>query len=136
LKPSHRLIDNTAAGSIIGDIDYGSIKQDSNFAACDYEGSVYVYDGVVAAENLTDLNSENLETDNGPLVVVPVTNPDSSTLYSFKAAFLPAGEEYTIAYSCQTDDNEQEDTLEFLGVQTLTVEANVATEAATIPLVQ
>lgn len=135
LKPAHRLIDNTDAGSIIGDVDYVSINQDPDLAACDYEGSVYVYSGDVPAEELTDLNAENLETEEGPLLAVPVKDEDVDGIHSYKAAFLPAGK-YTIAYSCQTDDNELEETLEFLGRQTVTVEAGVETEAESIPLVQ
>lgn len=135
LKPAHRLVDNTEVGSIIGDVDYGLISQDSGFGDCDYTGSVYVYNGDVPEEELTDLNSENLETEDGPLVVVPVTNEDNESVYSYKAAFLPEGE-YTIAYSCQTDDNEEAEPLEFLGRQTVTVEAGIETEAETIPLVQ
>lgn len=136
LKPAHRLVDNTEVGSIVGEVDYVSIQQDETLVACDYEGSVYVYEGDVPAEGLTDLNSENLETEDGPLVVVPVTNEDNASLYSFKAAFLPAGD-YTIAYSCQADDNEIEETLEFLGVQSVTVEASDEPAIAeTIPLAQ
>lgn len=133
LKPAHRLIDNTKAGSIIGDVDYASINQDADLAACDYQGSVYVYKGDLAVEELEDLNADNLETDEGPLVVVPVKDQDTNGIYGFKAAFLPAGQ-YTIAYSCQDDDNESTETLEFLGRQTVTVVANEVTEAGTIPL--
>lgn len=135
LKPAHRLIDNTSAGSIVGNVDYASINQNDALAACDYEGSVYVYKGEVPAEGLADLNSGNLDIEDGPLMAVPVTNEDQASLYSYKAAFLPAGE-YTIAYSCQNDDNELEETLEFLGVQTLNVEADAEIEAETIPLAQ
>lgn len=135
LKPAHRLVDNTQVGSIVGEVDYATINQDDALATCDYEGSVYVYENSVPAEELTDLNSENLETEDGPLVVAPVTNEDNASLYSYKAAFLPAGE-YTIAYSCQADDNELPETLEFLGVQTVDVVANEETQAETIPLAQ
>ncbi|MFO7993407.1 MAG: DUF4382 domain-containing protein [Marinobacter sp.] len=135
LRPAHRLIDNTEVGSIIGDVDYGLISQDPSFADCDYKGSVYVYNGDVPEGELTDLNSENLETEDGPLVAIPVTNEDNASVYSYKAAFLPAGE-YTIAYSCQDDDNEDEETLEFLGRQTVTVEVSEETEAKAIPLTE
>lgn len=138
LKPAHRLIDNTEAGSISGDVDYVSISQDPDLTACDYEGSVYVYTGDVPAAELTDLNSGNLNVEEGPLVAVPIKDEDEQGnldgIYSFKAAYLPSGQ-YTVAYSCQADDNELEDTLEFLGRQTITVVANEATDAKDIPLV-
>ncbi|PXX88992.1 hypothetical protein DIT71_16805 [Marinobacter vulgaris] len=135
LKPAHRLIDNTEAGSIIGDVDYVSINQNDALVACYYEGSVYVYSGDIPAEELTDLNSDNLDSEEGPLLSVPVEDEDLDGIHSFKAAFLPTGE-YTIAYSCQNDDNESKETLEFHGRQTVTVVADVETEAKTIPLAQ
>lgn len=137
LRPSLRLVNNLQVGSITGLVDYATINQtranDADQADCSegYEGSAYVFEGADA--ELSDLNVNNEE--GNPLMVVPVELDDESSLYSYKAAFLTAGD-YTVAYSCQLDDNEQDDTLEFDGKQTVTVEAGVETEAQTIPLVQ
>ncbi|MDL0432477.1 DUF4382 domain-containing protein [Marinobacter sp. TBZ242] len=138
LKPALRLVDNLEVGSITGQVDYATINQargsddtEDALADCDYEGSVYVFEGADA--ELSDLNVNNEE--GNPLMVVPVEPDSESGLYSYKAAFLTEGN-YTVAYSCQLDDNEQDDTLEFDGKQTVAVEAGVETEAETIPLAQ
>ncbi|MFC4260257.1 DUF4382 domain-containing protein [Marinobacter lacisalsi] len=130
LKPALRLVNNLEVGAIVGEVDYGSINQDENLTACDYEGSVYVYEGTDVTP--TDLN---VNTEGGPLMSVPVNNEDQTGLYDYKAAFLPAGD-YTLSYSCQHDDNEQDDTLEFLGTQTVTVVASEEATAQTIPLAE
>ena len=47
--------------------------------------------------------------------------------------FLTAGN-YTVSCSCQLDDNEMSDALEFDGTQNVTVEASTEAQAETIPL--
>lgn len=136
LKPALRLVDNLEVGSITGLVDYSSINSakmnDDAQANCSdgYEGSVYVYEGADVVPS--DLNVNNDE--GNPLMVVPVEFDDESGLYSFKAAFLTEGD-YTVSYSCQVDDNEEDnDSVEFDGTQNVTVEADAETEAETIPL--
>ncbi|WP_375192480.1 DUF4382 domain-containing protein [Marinobacter sp.] len=136
LKPSLRLVNNLEVGSISGQVDYAQINSmrgvedtEDALADCQYEGSVYVYEGVDVTP--TDLNVNNEE--GNPLMVVPVEADPDSVFYNYTAAFLPAGD-YTIAYSCQEDDNEQDDAIEFEGEQNVTVVANETTEAETIPL--
>lgn len=133
LKPSLRLVNNLEVGAISGQVDYAQISStrsaDDTLANCGYEGSVYVYSG--ADVTPTDLNVNNEE--GNPLMVVPVEADPDSVFYNYTAAFLPAGD-YTIAYSCQEDDNEQDDAIEFEGEQNVTVVANETTEAETIPL--
>ncbi|MDX1634429.1 MAG: DUF4382 domain-containing protein [Marinobacter sp.] len=128
LKPAHRLIDNVEAGSIVGEVDVINLEQQLGCDVNDsYFGSVYVYEG--ADVTPTDLNV-NVE-DSGPLVAVTVDNEDQASLYSYKAAFLPAGD-YTISYTCQPDDNETTESLTFTGTQNVTVTANTETTAAVI----
>lgn len=134
LKPSLRLVNNLEVGSISGQVDYAQIRStrsaDETLANCEYEGSVYVYAG--ADVTPTDLNVNNEE--GNPLMVVPVEADQDSVFYNYTAAFLPAGD-YTIAYSCQDDNNEKnDDAIEFDGEQNVTVVANETTEAETIPL--
>lgn len=136
LKPSLRLVNNLEVGSISGQVDYAQINSmrgvedtEDALADCQYEGSVYVYEGVDVTP--TDLNVNNEE--GNPLMVVPVEADPDSVFYNYTAAFLPAGD-YTIAYSCQEDDNEVDDSIEFEGEQNVTVVANETTEAETIPL--
>ncbi|MBZ2170410.1 DUF4382 domain-containing protein [Marinobacter sp. F4216] len=129
LKPSLRLVNNLEVGSISGLVDYGTILQEPGGCSEDYEGAVYVYQGADIAP--TDLNV-NLE-DSGPLMTIPVSNPNQNSLYEYTAAFLTEGQ-YTVSYSCQLDDNGTTEELEFLGTQTVTVVANTETKAETIPL--
>lgn len=137
IRPALRLVDNLEVGSITGQVDYALINStrdendtDGSLADCGYEGSVYVYEG--SDVEPTDLN---VNEEGGPLMVVPVTNDESGSLYSYTAAFLTEGD-YTVSYSCQLDDNEQDDGLEFDGTQNVTVEAGVQTEAELIDSVQ
>jgi hypothetical protein len=104
---------------------------DENLADCQYTGAVYVFSGENA--ETSDLNVNNEE--GNPLMIVPVKLDDESSLYSYTAAFLPEGN-YTISYSCQEDNNEEDDNLDFEGTQSLEVVANQTTEAELIPLVE
>jgi len=137
LKPSLRLVNNLEVGSISGEVDYTTINStrlaDDQLADCSggYKGSVYVYQG----ENVTpfDLNVNSEEVQ--PVMAVPVTDDDNDGMYTYTAAFLPAGD-YTIAYSCQLDDNQADDDLEFQGMQNVTVIADSEVQADPIPLPQ
>ncbi|WP_166252699.1 DUF4382 domain-containing protein [Marinobacter salicampi] len=132
LKPSHRLINNVEAGSIVGDVDVIGITDPKSPYNCNYDGSVYVYEGSDVTP--TDLDLTNTEVE-GPVVAVPVTNEEQASLFSFKAAFLPAGE-YTIAYSCQTDDNETSEPLEFIGTQNVSLAITEDDAEATAEIIQ
>jgi hypothetical protein len=135
LRPSLRLVNNLEVGSISGEVDYPTIqsarKNDSERADCaaGYEGALYVFQG--AGVTPSDLNLNNPES--GPLMVLPVTDEDNDGSYSYTAAFLPAGD-YTVSYSCQLDDNEADDALEFDGTQNVAVAAGKISQAQPIPL--
>ncbi len=138
LKPSMRLVNNLEVGSISGLVDYAQINStrgegdtENNLADCQYEGSAYIFSGADAQPS--DLNVNN-DTGN-PLLVLPVAPDDQSNLYTYTAGFLPAGE-YTVSYSCQLDDNEADDPLEFDGTQNVTVVAGETAQAETIPLTE
>ncbi len=136
LKPSLRLVNNLEVGAISGEVDYPTIlstrMNDNGQANCakDYAGAAYVFQG--ADVTPSDLNISSSES--GPLMVVPVTDEDNNGLYAYTAAFLPAGD-YTVSYSCQLDDNEMDDAIEFDGTQKkVTVIAGETSQAQTIPL--
>ena len=76
----------------------------------------------------------NVNTEDGPLMTIPVTDDNNDGMYSYTAAYLTEGD-YTLSYTCQLDDNETtEDTVEFEGTQTVTVVAGEETQADSIPL--
>lgn len=135
LKPSMRLVNNLEVGSITGLVDYSQIQQergaDGSKADCaaNYEGSAYIFAG--ADVEPSDLNVNN-ESGN-PLLVIPVTPDDDTSLQTYTAGFLTEGE-YTVSYSCQLDDNETDDDIEFDGTQNVTVTAGETAQAETIPL--
>ncbi|MEE2764135.1 MAG: DUF4382 domain-containing protein [Pseudomonadota bacterium] len=135
LKPSLRLLDNLEVGKIAGTVDYPTIQSsrmnnDSRAnCALDYAGSVYVFQGADVAPSDLNVNNES----GNPLMIVPVTDEDNNGVYEFTAAFLTAGE-YTVSYSCQLDDNETDDDIEFDGTQNVTVTAGETAQAETIPL--
>lgn len=128
LKPAHRLVDNVEAGAIAGEVDVVNLEQQLGCDVDDdYFGSVYVYEGADVTPTDLDMTAE----DQGPLVAAAVTNEDNASLFSFKAAFLTEGD-YTISYTCQPDDNETSETLEFVGTQNVTVTAGEETTAVRI----
>jgi hypothetical protein len=128
LKPAHRLVNNVEAGSIVGKVDVINLEQQLGCDVDDeYYGSVYVYEGADVTPTDLDVTAE----DEGPLVTVSVTNEDNDSLYSYKAAFLTEGG-YTISYSCQPDDNETSESLDFEGTQNVTVTAGEDSTAARI----
>ncbi|PHQ25571.1 hypothetical protein CLH62_08110 [Marinobacter guineae] len=137
LKPSLRLVNNVEVGAISGGVDYATINSTrlgtDQLANCaeGYEGAVYVYQGADAIP--TDINVNSDET--GPVMAVPVSDDDNDGVYTYTAAFLEAGD-YTISYSCQLDDNEADDEMEFDGTHTVTVIADTKVEAEPIPLLQ
>lgn len=135
LKPVLRLVDNLEVGAIEGTVDYATIAQtrgtddvEGTLADCEYSGAVYVYEG--ADVEPIDLNVSRDGAN--PLMVVPVTAQESGSLYEWSAAFLTEGQ-YTIAYSCQLDNNETDETLEFDGQQNVSVVAGETTVADPIP---
>jgi hypothetical protein len=130
LRPSLRLVNNLQVGAISGEVDYGTINQTVDCAA-DYNGSVYVYQGEDATLSDINVTSDSVQ----PVMAVPVSDEDKDGMYTYTAAFLPAGD-YTIAYSCQLDNNETDETLEFLGKQNVTVIADSEVQAKPIPLPQ
>ncbi|WP_417568432.1 DUF4382 domain-containing protein [Marinobacter sp.] len=135
LKPSLRLVNNLEVGSVSGEVDYATINStrlaDDQLADCAYEGSVYVFQGPDVVPTDINVNSE----DGQPVMAVPVSNEDMVGLYTYTAAFLPEGR-YTIAYSCQLDNNESGDELDFQGTQNVTVIADSEVQAEPIPLPQ
>ncbi|MDX5327185.1 MAG: hypothetical protein LPK06_00110 [Marinobacter sp.] len=122
-------------GKLTGEVDYDTILQARNDnpgrldCSPNYDGAVYVYAGEI--DEPVDLNVEREGLN--PLMVVPVTEQEDGDLYEWTAAFLTEGT-YTISYSCQLDDNETDDDIEFEGTQTLDVIAGETTVADPIPL--
>ncbi|GBO89917.1 DUF4382 domain-containing protein [Marinobacter salsuginis] len=137
LKPSLRLVNNLEVGSITGEVDYVTINStrlnNDDLANCaeDYAGSVYVYQGADVEPTDINVTSDGVQ----PIMAVPVTDEDIDGIYNYTAAFLVEGD-YTISYSCQLDDNEADDELDFEGTQNVSVVADTETEADPIPLPQ
>jgi len=135
LKPVLRLVNNLEVGELTGEVDYATILQarseDPERLDCspNYDGAVYVYEGEI--DEPVDLNVEREGLN--PLMVVPVTEQENGDFYEWTAAFLTEGT-YTISYSCQLDDNETDDEIQFEGTQTLDVIAGETTLADPIPL--
>ena len=108
LKPVLRLVDNLQVGTVSGSVD-GILLSEQCADSSVYAGSVYVFSGA-------DATVDDLGSDAEPLVVVPVVYSEDNSAYQYTAAFLEAGD-YTIGYTCDADDNEVDETLNFYGVQ-------------------
>ncbi|WP_303290363.1 DUF4382 domain-containing protein [Marinobacter sp. SS5-14b] len=135
LKPVLRLVNNLEVGQLEGVVDYAQINSarldDTEAADCspDYSGAVYVFEGAGAEPVDLNVNRDGIN----PLMVVPVTAQETGTLYEWTAAFLTEGQ-YTVSYSCQLDDNETDETIEFEGTQFVEVVSGETTVADPIPL--
>lgn len=97
LKPVLRLVDNAEVGTIKGTIGQTLLSTCENTGA--YAGGVYIFEG-------TDVTPDDLGSENEPLVVAPVDTETGD--YDYTAAFLPAGG-YTVAYTCDMDERQDED---------------------------
>lgn len=117
LRPVLRLINNQTAGSLSGTVDSGLIAS----ACIDNDlGAVYLYNGVVS----TALDIAGTTDD--PLATASVNFSSPDYLYEF--GFLAPGE-YSVAYTCdnKNDDPELVDTLDFYGLDTVTITENTET---------
>lgn len=124
LRPSLRLVDNTEVGEIAGTVYqeyYDACENPDEFA-----GAVYVYEGSDA--ELVDYHIDEDEgVDQAPLMSASVKYDEDEAEYNYVAAFLKEGD-YTIAYTCDLDDPEEEDDLEFQGERNVTVVADETQE--------
>jgi len=126
LRPALRMVDNTEVGAIEGTISGNLISDACGETSDDYDGSVYVYEGNDA--ELVDYNPNQ-----SPLMSASVEFDSDAGEYSYKAAFLSEGD-YTIAYTCVSDDPENvDDSMDFRGDRPVTVEAD-ATQTAIFEL--
>ncbi len=121
LKPTLRLIDNTAAGSIAGNVDLEVITEQCASDTGEQFGAVYVYSG-------TDATVSDVSGGDGDPITTALVS-ESGGEYSYEAGFLDEGD-YTVAYTCgaMDDDPEAEDSLTFVGESNATVEADAETE--------
>ena len=116
LRPALRLVDNTEVGSVEGTISGELVTDACGDNNQQFDGSIYVYEGADA--ELVDYNP-----DASPLMSASVEVNDSNE-YSYTAAFLSEGD-YTIAYTCTSDDTEVvDDSMDFRGKRNVTFEAN------------
>ncbi|MBT8132254.1 MAG: DUF4382 domain-containing protein [Gammaproteobacteria bacterium] len=99
LRPSLRMVDNSAVGTVQGTVD-SQLVTDSN---CNGAPAVYIYTGTVTPDDY--------DGDAGdPLTSAMVTLNDDGVSYGYTAGFLAEGS-YTAAYTCDVDDTEvDEDT--------------------------
>jgi len=120
LKPALRLIDNSASGTIAGQVDSELITEYCEDPSSQ-TGSVYVFSG--ASAEPSDVRGE----DSDPLITAFVRFGDGA--YDYEVGFLAEGN-YTLAYTCEAhlDDPEAADELQFVGTQPASVEADSVTE--------
>ena len=114
LKPTLRIVQNDNVGHISGMVGANSL----NDAACtgsDY--AVYVFTG----DNVTPDDVDGIEPD-------PVSTSLLSNSFEYAVGFLDAGV-YTISFTCQANDdnNETSDAINFIGTDTVTVNAGATT---------
>lgn len=120
LRPSLRLVNNDEVGSIAGTVDESTVIAVECDNAQDYAGLVYVYSG-------TDVEPDDLGSGTEPVVAVPVTDEGDPGTYRYEASLLSEGN-YTVSYSCDVDDNEADEILEFLDPESVEVDAGEQAE--------
>jgi len=117
LRPTLRMVDNAEVGKIEGVIDPVLIKKPDN-PAC----TVYIFEGPeVTPDDIDGLGAE-------PVTTAVVKFDVDTGQYTYRAAFLNAGE-YTVAltYMAADDDPETDDEIEFDKIAQLTVSTGPAT---------
>lgn len=118
LRPTVRLIDSAASGSISGTVD-STLLASLGGGMC----SVYVFDGQDATldDIYIPVSPETQIMQNNPITTATVASDGS---YGYTASFLPAGD-YTIAVTCDaaSDSAAKNDTLTFSAAQNVTVVA-------------
>ena len=122
LRPTVRLINSAASGSITGTVDPTLITLIGSNNC-----SIYVYDGHDAKVDdvYIPISVSIPDTQNNPVNTTKVTNNGS---YTYTAAFLPEGN-YTIAMTCEgmNDSASIDDTLIFSEAQNVMVIAGTTT---------
>jgi hypothetical protein len=117
LKPALRMVSNASVGSISGTVNPSLI----NGQTCTGGNVVYVFQGLNIAPDDVD-----------GIIPDPVTSAivklDNMGEHIYRASFLSAGN-YTIAFSCQADNDkpETDDSIDFIGATNVTVTAGLVT---------
>lgn len=122
LRPALRLIDNTEAGEIAMTATNTFISDNQCGENSDKHG-VYVFTGADVEPSDVNVNDEEGVD---PVTTVPLTLDEEETdTYTATAAFLEPGT-YTVAYTCnaEDDDPEADDNLNFSEVTNVEVEAD------------
>lgn len=122
LRPTLRIVDNTEIGSISGTVADGTLKD----VSCTAGNVVYVFEGL----NITPDDIDTIDlTDVDPITtaMVDVVDLGGGVLEgTYSVNFLSAGD-YTVAFTCQAEDDDPEvdETLTtpivFLGAANVTV---------------
>lgn len=123
LRPTLRIVDDANVGAIAGVIDADLVTEDCL-------PKVYVFSGSGVTPD--DLEEAAVAGDVDPLLVAGVGIENGATEYRYRAAFLPPGP-YTVGFTCSDDDPTDDDTLEFLEPESVTVQANLIATADFAP---
>ena len=123
-KPVLRLVDNSNIGHIRGTVDPALLASTPDCSDDDVDtfNAVYVYAGHGAVTDDIDEDSNV----NQPVTTSNISYDNASMSYVYEAAFLPEGD-YTIAFTCNADDDElddDDDDLKFFGKRDVTVVVN------------
>lgn len=106
LRPTLRLVDNAAIGSIAGRVDSSLIFPDSGDAC---SPAVYAFEG-------SDVTPVEVFGEAGPLATATVELEEQTGEYTYRIAFLSPGP-YTVAFTCEADRDEPDtdDGIVFVG---------------------
>lgn len=118
LRPTLRIVDDANVGAIAGHVASELVTEQCL-------PKVYVFSGAGATPD--DIEEAD-GADADPLVVADVAVENGSTMFAYRAAFLPPGP-YTVAFTCGDDDATADDALTFVGAQDVTVQVNMISTA-------
>lgn len=115
LKPTLRIVNNNNVGHISGIVGPTSLGDIS--CASNPQYSVYVFSG----SNITPDDIDGIDPD-------PISTSLLSNSFEYAVGFLNEGS-YTVAFTCQAsdDDTENNDTISFIGTDTVMVTAGTTT---------
>ena len=119
LRPTLRLINNSASGEISGQISDTSLLNTN----CSDEDPL-TYNTIYVFEGTDTLPDDIGSTGEQAITTAPVIFDEQSGIYSYTASLLPLGN-YTVALTCNSDleEIEADDELDFKDIQNVTVTA-------------
>jgi hypothetical protein len=120
MRPTLRMVNNANVGVIAGHVDAALVTSTCHPA-------VYVFAGSnVTPDDIEETSATTPDVD--PFTTTSVSIVPGAMSYAYQIAFVPPGE-YTMAFTCSSDDPAADEVLTFLPAKNVVVQTNVVSVA-------